>query len=368
MKNAHLQFINNTDHQRKDANLAFTSILFLIIGLFFIIISILLVGGLDVYRSYSIGATVGGDVVAQSFKSQGELMLGIFSLPLIKYFYKERKIALLSFLLIFLVSLSLLGGARKFLVFPFGFLLLLYLIDNKVSLERLFKFDDKSFLKRMLKICSLIVFFLVALALIQNVRDGLGFVIDLKSIEKTIVHQFGFAYLVPNAFIYHNYEVLTQLNFSIIDFFRLLFNAVVFCIPRFMYPNKENLLFSNTQSFKTDFHTVGGSSFIEYFLTNSIYSVILFYFLLCLLIGYVFNLNQKKENPVYLYLYFSSLIILIWFNYNWGYVFVTKTFIIQIVLTIWFYYYVSILLEKIFSRNEVSILLEKVFSRNKLDS
>lgn len=341
------KFINNVEYHSKDLNFAIVSVFFLIVGILFIALSITLVGGLDVYSSYSIEATVGGNVVAQSFKSQGELMIGIFSLPLIKYLYKEKRIILLIFFLAFIVGFSLLGGARKFLVFPFCFLVLLHFSDNKASLIRLLKYI-------LLSILSLII-----LTIVQNVRDGLGFLIDLKSIERSITAQLGFAYLVPNAFIYYNYEILSQLNFSLLNFFRQLLNPIVFLVPRFIYPNKEKLLFSNNREFFIlDFHTVGGSSFIEYFLANSMYSLIIFYFILCLLIGYIFKLNQINKNPLFLYLYFSSLIDLIWFNFNLGYVVAMKTFLIQIVLTLFFYYFVYIVLRTVSIKSEPLLRLD----------
>lgn len=318
---------------------ALTSIFFICISFAFLFLAIAMVG-LDAYMSYSVDATIGGDVVAQSFKSQGEMMLALFSLPILRILFKEKRYLLLTTLFVLLIGVAMIGGARKFLVFPLAYLLYLMLEE----------FGIKDNLKKyaLFGIGSVTI-----LTIIQSIRDNSENILDFSLVIKTLFHQFGFAYLVPNAFVYNNYNLISFFSdFSVISFIKQIFNPVVFSIPRFILPTKDELLFRVNSDFTYDYHTVGGESFIEYFLSNSIIALLIFYPIFCLLLYYLYKMSQSRSSTVFHYIYFGSLISLVWFNFNWGYVVSFKVFLIQILLSFLAFYFVSKIITKYFLKNK----------------
>lgn len=321
-KKYNIDNLNNIDVTYSDRFVANIAVFFSLIGVIFILIAINMVG-FDAYREYNIEATIGGNPVAQSFKSQGEMIFAIFSLPIIKYLFSKKRFISLFSLFLFLVIVSLIGGARKFLVFPFIFFIIAYLQNKVISKKDYWKYG----------VWGVGIIFVAAI--IQGVREKAESIISLKLFTRTILDQIGFAYLVPNGYVYYNYDAILNIHFSIIDFFKQIFNPIVFSIPRFIFPQKDELIFEVTNpNLNFDFHTVGGNSFIEYFLSNSVWALIIAYPIIILLITCIFIINQKYKNSVLVYIYTGSLISLAWFNYNWGYVIATKFFIMQVVITL----------------------------------
>jgi hypothetical protein len=328
---------NIESNEKDDQRHAAASSVLIVAAIGFIALAILSVG-LDAYRTYAIDPTIGGDVVAQSFKSQGEYMLSLFSIPIINYLYtrKKNKIFLIAFLGM-ISAFSALGGARKFLLLPFIFLTLLISSRQRKS--------------SWLPIISVLVSLGFILSIVQNIRSGLGANASLGSIISSLFEQFVYAYVVPSGLIYFHGEQIANTDFSLLSFLSLLIvNPILYVIPRFLLPDKDTFLLENEQNSLLDYNTVGGSSYIFYFLSSSYGCLFLAIPIILLMICGLFTLNQSKNSKFFFLIYLGSLINSFGFMVNLGYVIPIKTLISQVLINVFIYW---ILYKVLFSRADL---------------
>jgi hypothetical protein len=328
---------NIESNEKDDKRHAVASSLLIVAAIGFIALAILSVG-LDAYRTYAIDPTIGGDAVAQSFKSQGEYMLSLFSIPVINYLYrrKKSKIFLIAFLGM-ISAFSALGGARKFLLLPFIFLMLLISSRQRKS--------------SWLPVVSVLVALGFILSIVQNIRSGLGANASLGSIISSLFEQFVYAYVVPSGLIYFHGEHIANTDFSLLSFLALLIvNPILYVIPRFLLPDKDTFLLENEQNSLLDYNTVGGSSYIFYFLSSSYGCLFLAIPIILLMICGLFALNQSKNSKFFFLIYLGSLINSFGFMVNLGYVIPIKTLISQVLINVFIYW---ILYKVLFSRADL---------------
>lgn len=315
--------INNAELEDGDYKHATVSGIFLAAGMLFIGIAIAMVG-FDSYRDYVGGSTeaigiIGGNVVAQSFKSQGEITLSLFSIPVILYLYKRNKL-LLTILFVALIGISVLGGARKFIVAPSIFLLFLVAKEG----------GSKNFYLKVVPLTALIA---LSLSLIQNLRSGVGASADFGSAVYNLLEQFTYAFLVPSGFLYFNSQYVENAEFSLFSFLeKLVLNPIIYVLPRFLFPDKDDLLIEDSQNLVLDYASVGGDSFISYFLSDSYGSLFLAIPLMALAVTLLFRWNQSSKSGVTMPIYFGTLINSFGFTVNLGYVVAAKVFLSQILL------------------------------------
>lgn len=309
-----LQNFNNTDLQPQDDVYAVVGWLFCGLALGFLGLAISRVG-LEAYSTYTVEATIGGDRVAQSFKSQGELMLALFSLPLLKRWVRREQTARLLLFLAVLVGLSALGGARKFLVLPFITTAVLWMQYYRPARAKL--------------VLGAFMFVLV-IVFVQVVREGREMP-TLDFIISPFLQQMIYAFVVPSSFAYYYGENWLLADFDLGLFLLQTFvYPVIYATPRFLLPNKDELLLSmGSVTWQPDFHTVGGSSYIEFFLQNSLLALVFGTLVIYGMVWAVFMLCQRYRSSLLLYFYLAVLIHFAWFSYNWGYLVVAKTFLSQ---------------------------------------
>jgi hypothetical protein len=325
---------NIESNEKDDQRHAAASSFMLVAALVFIALAILRVG-LDAYRTYAIDPTIGGDVVAQSFKSQGEYMLSLFSIPVISYLYRRKKsrIFLIAFLGV-ISAFSALGGARKFLLLPFIFLMLLISSRQRKS--------------SWLPVISVLLVLGFILSIVQNIRSGLGANATLGSIISSLLEQFIYAYVVPSGLIYFHGEQIANTEFSLLSFLSLLIvNPLLYVIPRFLLPDKDTFLLESEKNSLLDYENVGGNSYIFYFLSSSYASLFLAIPIILLIICALFALNQVKSSKFFFLVYLGGLINSFGFMVNLGYVVPMKTLISQVLLNVFIYW---VLYKVLFSR------------------
>ena len=199
-----------------------------------------------------------------------------------------------------------------------------------------------------MRIAAYIGMAVLVFAVVQVTRENFEYVerYGYLAILMTGFEQFLFAYLVPSAFVYYNFVFweLPIFDFSPISAVKLLLNPLLFAIPRFLYPDKNDLLFvPRDEILDLDLKTVGGSSFINELLADSMVTLLIYYPVMVLIVYWFFRQAQRQAHPLYLYVYLMVLVNVVWFGNNLGFTIVWKVLLIQIVATsILFYGFVRL--------------------------